>query len=304
MPRVKTNAITIEYECFGSKDAQAIVLISGLGMQMIRWPVPFCEMLASHGYHVIRFDNRDVGLSSWFNDALVPDLSILATALAKGERPSVPYTLYDMAKDTVALLDALAIEKAHIVGRSMGGMIAQLVASEHPHRALSLTSIMSSTGNPGLPPTSPEVMAILTQRAPHPLEDEKGFLAHAITLSRVIGSPGYPFDEEAQRAQILAEVHRAYNPAGFGRQIAAIALTGDLRARLNTIIAPTLVIHGAQDMLVSVAGGRDTAANIKGAALKIIEGMGHDFPPGLYTTITQAIAHNARREVGAKMETE
>lgn len=304
MPRVKANEISIEYECFGSKDAQVIVLISGLGMQMIRWPAPFCEMLASQGYYVIRFDNRDVGLSSWLNDAPVPDLLILATALAKGERPSVPYTLYNMADDTVALLDALAIEKAHIVGRSMGGMIAQLIASEHPDRTLSLTSIMSSTGNPGLPPTPPEVMALLTRRAPNPLEDEEGFLSHALALSRAIGSPGYPFDEEAQRIQISAEVHRAYNPAGFGRQIAAIALTGDLRLRLNTVIAPSLVIHGVEDKLVSVAGGRDIAANIKGAALKIIEGMGHDFPPDLYTTIIQAIVQNACRERDARMETE
>jgi pimeloyl-ACP methyl ester carboxylesterase len=200
-----------------------------------------------------------------------------------------------MADDAVGLLDALEIEWAHIVGKSMGGMIAQLVASEHPHRTLSLTSIMSSMGNPGLPPATPEAMAVLARRAPHPLEDAEGFLPHSIALSREIGSPGYPFDEAAQRAQALAEVKRARNPAGFGRQIAAIAATGDRRLRLNTIVAPTLVVHGAADNLVPVAAGQDTAANIKGAELRVIEGMGHDVPPELYETLAQAIAGNARR---------
>jgi pimeloyl-ACP methyl ester carboxylesterase len=295
MPKVEANGIAIAYDSFGSREAEPILLISGLGVQMIRWTASFCEMLAAQGYRVIRLDNRDVGLSTHFNDAPVPQLAAVASAAPRGERPEVPYTLYDMANDAVGLLDTLEIERAHIVGRSMGGMIAQLVASEHPHRTLSLTSIMSSTGNPGLPPATPEAMAALTRRAPHPLEDEEGFLAHSIALSRVIGSPGYPFDEAAQRAQALAEVKRAYNPAGFGRQIAAIAATGDRRKRLNTIVAPTLVVHGAADNLVPVAAGRDTAANIKGAELTVIEGMGHDLPPELYETLAQAIAGNARR---------
>jgi pimeloyl-ACP methyl ester carboxylesterase len=198
--KTKANGIAIEYDSFGSEEAEAILLISGLGVQMIRWTVPFCETLAAQGYRVIRFDNRDVGLSTHFDDAPVPELVTVVSALARGEQPNVPYTLYDMANDAVGLLDALEIERAHIVGRSMGGMIAQLVASEHPHRILSLTSIMSSTGNPGLPPATPEAMAMLTQRAPHPSEDEEGFLAHSIALARAIGSPGYPFDETAQRA--------------------------------------------------------------------------------------------------------
>jgi pimeloyl-ACP methyl ester carboxylesterase len=295
MPMVEANGIAIAYDSFGSQDAEPLLLISGLGVQMIRWTAPFCAMLAAQGYRVIRFDNRDVGLSTHFDHAAVPELTALAQALGRGERPDVPYTLHDMANDAVALLDMLEIERAHIVGRSMGGMIAQLVASEYPHRTLSLTSIMSSTGNPGLPPPTPEAMAMLMRRAPHPSEDEEGFLAHGIAVSRVIGSPGYPPDEAAQRAQALAEVKRAYNPAGFGRQIAAIAITGDLRARLNTIVAPTLVIHGAADNLVPAAGGRDTASNIKDARLRIIEGMGHDLPPELYVDVTSAIAGNARR---------
>jgi pimeloyl-ACP methyl ester carboxylesterase len=295
MPKAHVNGINIEHDGFGSEDAAAILLISGLGVQMTRWTAPFCQMLAAQGFHVIRFDNRDVGLSTHFADSPVPDLAAVAGALARGERPELPYTLDDMADDAVGLLEALGIERAHIVGRSMGGMIAQIVASEHPERTLTLTSIMSSSGNPGLPPSSPEAMAVLTQRAPHPSQDEKGFLDHSVRAARILGSPGLPFDEAAQRAQALGEAKRAYNPAGFGRQIAAIVAAGDRRARLNTIAAPTLVLHGAADPLIPLAGGKDTAANIKGAELRVIEGMGHEIPPGLYQTVVQAIADNARR---------
>ncbi|QCI64330.1 alpha/beta fold hydrolase [Phreatobacter stygius] len=295
MPKATANGIAIAYDSFGPKAAEPILLISGLGVPMIRWTLPFCQALAGHGYQVIRFDNRDIGLSTHCDGAPVPEIAAVAAAVARGERPDVPYTLHDMAEDAVGLLDALGIERAHAVGRSMGGMIAQVMASEHPHRVLSLTSIMSSTGNPDLAGATPEAMAALTRPAPHPLEDQAGFLAHSLALSRVIGSPGYPFDEAAQRVQALAELARAYNPAGFGRQIAAIAAAGDRRARLSTITVPTLVVHGAADKLVPAAGGRDTAANIRGAELKVIDGMGHDLPPELHETIIQAIVGNARR---------
>jgi pimeloyl-ACP methyl ester carboxylesterase len=172
MPKLRVNQIVIEYDSFGLEDAEAILLISGLGTQMIRWSVPFCRALASRGYRVTRFDNRDAGLSTHLDEAPVPDLASVAAALARGEALNVPYTLFDMAGDTIGVLDGLSIEQAHIVGRSMGGMIAQLVASEHPHRTLSLTSIMSGSGNPENPPPVPEVMALLTSRAPHPSEDE------------------------------------------------------------------------------------------------------------------------------------
>lgn len=295
MPKAHVNGISIEHDSFGSEDAEPILLISGLGVQMIRWTAPFCEKLAAQGFHVIRFDNRDVGLSTHFADSPVPDLAAVAGALARGERPDVPYTLDDMADDAVALLDALGIKRAHIVGRSMGGMIAQIVASEHPERTLTLTSIMSSSGNPGLPPSSPEAMAMLTQRAPNPSLDEKGFLDHSVRAARILGSPAFPFDEVAQRAQALSEAKRAYDPAGFGRQIAAIVAQGDRRARLNTIAVPALVLHGAADPLIPLAGGEDTAANIKHAELSVIEGMGHEIPPGLYETVALAIAGNALR---------
>jgi pimeloyl-ACP methyl ester carboxylesterase len=300
MPKAEANGIAIEYDGFGSEDAEPLLLISGLGVQMIRWTAGFCEMLAARDFRVIRFDNRDAGLSSHLNDAVVPELAALARALQRGERPEVPYTLDDMADDAVGLLDALGIERAHIVGRSMGGMIAQLVASRYPSRTLSLASIMSSTGNPGLPPPAPEAMAMATRRAPDPSHDEEGFIAHNIAFARAIASPFHRFDEAAQRTQTLAELRRAYNPAGFGRQLAAMAASGDLRARLNTIAVPTLVVHGANDPLMPLAGGRDTAANIRGAELLVIEGMGHDLPPELYQTVTSAIAANARRAHGRR----
>jgi pimeloyl-ACP methyl ester carboxylesterase len=295
MARAEANGISIEYDSLGDEDAETILLVAGLGMQMIRWSAEFRETLAAQGFRVVRFDNRDVGLTTHFNDVPVPELNAVAAAVALGQRPDVPYTLYDMADDAAGLLDVLGIERAHIVGASMGGMIAQLVASEHPHRTASLTSIMSNTGNPSLPPATPEAMAVLLQRPPSPFEDEEGFLAHSLASARVIGSPGYPLDEAEQRAQSLAAAKRAYNPAGFGRQIAAVTATGDRRPRLNTITAPTLVVHGAADPLVPLAGGEDTAANIEGAELKVIEGMGHDLPPQLYETLATAIAANARR---------
>ena len=244
---------------------------------------------------MIRFDNRDAGLSTHFDSASMPDLTAVADAVSRGETPDVSYTLFDMAKDAIGLLDALKIKRAHVVGRSMGGMIAQLLASEHAGRVLSLVCIMSSTGNRDLPQASPEVMAAMTSPAPHPFKDEQGYLAHCVAFSRVIAGQGYLFDESAQRDQALADVKRAYNPGGFWRHIAAIAATGDLRLRLAKISAPTLVLHGSDDPLISPESGKDTAANIKEAKLVIVDGMGHDFPPSLFGFVADAIADNARR---------
>jgi pimeloyl-ACP methyl ester carboxylesterase len=295
MHRSEVNGIILEYDSFGAEDSEPILLISGLGIQMIGWNAPFCEILAAHGYRVIRFDNRDVGLSTHFDNAPVPNLASVAEVIARGDQPDVPYTLHDMADDAVGLLDALSIKQAHIVGRSMGGMIAQLVASEHPSHTLSLAAIMSSTGNSNLPSATPEVMTMLSSRPPHPLEDEAGFLAHSIAFARMIASPAHPFDETAQKSQILTAMRRAYNPAGFARQIAAIAATGDLRASLGSITVPTLVVHGSDDPLVPMTSGKDIAANIQNADLLIIEGMGHELPPVLYDTVASAIVQNACR---------
>lgn len=290
---LEANGITLSYESFGDDDAEAILLIAGLGTQMIRWPVPFCESLAARGYRVIRFDNRDAGCSTHFTGHPVPDFSALAAALATGKRPDVPYTLHDMAADAIGLLDALSIEKAHFVGRSMGGMIAQLSASAYPGRILSLTSIMSSTGNPDLPSAAPDVMAMLTKGGPDPSEDEAGFLERSLAFARRIASPGYPFEEGHHRVLILEEARRAYDPAGFARQIAAIAATGDLRSRLAEIAVPALVVHGVDDPLVPPACGKDTAASVPGADLMLIDGMGHDLPSALHETLVDAIVRIA-----------
>jgi pimeloyl-ACP methyl ester carboxylesterase len=296
VPNVRANGISIEYDTLGPEDGEVILLISGFGVQMIRWTIPFCEILVSEGYRVVRFDNRDVGMSQHFPDAPTPNFIAVATAFARGEVPKVPYSLVDMARDAVGLLAALGIEKAHIVGRSMGGMIAQIIASDFPQRVLSLTSIMSSTGNPSLPPSKPEAMEAMTRRHPKLADDEEGFVTSSIAASRVLGSHGYPFDEGEQRFQILAEAHRSNQPAGVGRQIAALAAVGDLRPRLGFIVAPTLVIHGSDDPLVSVKAGEDTAGNIKGAELEVIKGMGHDIPSQLYQRIAESIVRNARRK--------
>jgi len=294
MAEVQANGISITYDAFGAKDAPPVLLIMGLGAQMTRWSPAFCEALAARGFRVIRFDNRDAGLSHHLIDAGVPDMAAVTAAAQKGEAPDVPYTLHDMAADAVGVLDALGIDRAHIVGASMGGMIAQLVAADHPGRTLSLTSIMSTTGNPDLPRATPEAMAVLLNRPPHP-SDEEAYLKHSVAASRAIGSPGYPADEAVLRANALSDVKRCYEPTGFSRQIAAVTATGDRRAILKTITAPTVVVHGADDPLVPVQGGHDTAANIAGAALVIIPGMGHDLPPALYDTIIDAIVSVAER---------
>lgn len=298
MPRAKANGIELEYDEKGA--GEPILLIMGLGAQMTRWPAPLYEKLVANGLRVIRFDNRDVGLSGKLDAAGVPDMSAVLAALQKGEKPPVAYTLAEMAADAVAVLDAAGAKKAHIVGASMGGMIGQVVAADYPDRVLSFTSIMSSTGNPDLPRATPEAMAVLTQRGPDPTKDLEGYLAHSVKSARVIGSPGYPFDEAFLRARAESDFRRAYCPAGFQRQYAGVMASPDRRAKLKTIKAPTIVIHGEADPLVPLAGGRDTAENIPGAELRVIPGMGHDIPPGLYDTIVEGImAAVARARVAA-----
>jgi pimeloyl-ACP methyl ester carboxylesterase len=295
MIRVETNGVELACEGFGDPSDKAVLLIAGLGAQMIRWTAPFCLALAARGYHVIRFDNRDAGCSTHISGRTAPDFGELAAALMAGRRPDVPYTLHEMAADAFGLLDALSIDRAHVVGRSMGGMIAQIMAYERPERVASLTSIMSSTGNPSLPSPAPDAMAMMTKPAPDPVSDEAAYLAHSLAFARRIAGSRYPFDEAAARRLIIEETRRAQDRSGIGRQIAAIAVSGDRRKRLATVSAPTLVIHGSEDPLFPPACGEDTAASIPTAEFMLVEGMGHDLPQQLYGAVVEAIDRTTRR---------
>lgn len=298
MARAKLNTVEIEYEARGDAKAPTILLINGLGSQMTRYPPAFCDLLVAKGFQVIRFDNRDVGLSTKFDGAKVPPMPEIVAARMRGEKPNVPYTLDDMAADAIGVLDAVGVKQAHVVGISMGGMIGQLVAANYPDRVLSFTSIMSTTGNPGLAQAKPEAMAVLTTPAPDPKADLEAFLKHSIANARTIGSPGYPFDEAVLRERATTDMERCFNPAGVGRQMAAVTATGDRRERIKTIRAPVVVLHGADDPLVPLPGGQDTAANIPGAELRVIPGMGHDMPPALYPVFVEAIMRAVERASG------
>ena len=293
MPQANVKGITLEYETRGADDGVPLLLIMGLGAQMTRWPPALCDKLVTRGFRVIRFDNRDVGLSQKFSGA--PKLEDVVGALMQGRKPDIPYTLDDMAADAIGLLDVLGIERAHVAGASMGGMIGQLVTADYPERVLSFTSIFSSTGNPALPRATPEAMAVITTRAPDPSADIEAYLDQMVINARTIGSPGFPFDEAGVRERALADVRRAYEPLGVARQLAAVTANGDRRPKLAKIKAPVVVLHGDVDPLVPVEGGRDTAASIAGAELRIVPGMGHDIPAALYDTIVEAIARAAER---------
>jgi pimeloyl-ACP methyl ester carboxylesterase len=293
MAQIAANGIKLEYEDFGPARAETILLIMGLGAQLTRWPLGLIELLTARGYRVIRYDNRDVGLSHRFHAAGPANVAqIMADAMA-AKTPKAAYTLNDMADDAAGLLDALKIYRAHIVGASMGGMIAQMVAANHQARTLSLTSIMSSTGNRALPPAKPEAMAVLMTRPES--QDLEAIVAHGMRAQKTIGSPAYPASDAELRARIEEDFHRAYYPDGFSRQMAAIIASGDRREALKKIIAPTVVLHGADDPLVPIDGGRDTAANIGGAELRVVPGMGHDLPVQLFPVVIEAIEAAAAR---------
>ena len=298
MPKTTANGIEIHYEEQGDPAAPAMLLIMGFGAQLTLWPDELVEALAAQGFRVIRYDNRDVGLSQKFDGVKAPGL-VKMTLLSKiGFTPKVPYTLADMADDGVGLLDALGIERAHIVGASMGGMIAQHVAARHPDRCLSLTTVFSTTGNPKLPPARPEAMKALITR---PDSTEEGVLVeHGMMLARTIGSPGYPAPEDRLRERTLASVRRSFYPEGPTRHLSAIVADGDRRAMLRDIAVPTFVLHGEDDPLVPCEGGRDTAASIPGAKLKTIPGWGHDLPLELVDELAGAIGEHARQSGGGK----
>ncbi len=292
MAQIEANGIMLEYEDHGDPGAPPMLLVMGLGAQLTLWPMELVESLMARGFRVIRYDNRDIGLSHKHDGARAPGMVRQMLMKRFGFNPQVPYTLADMAADGAGLLDALGIERAHVVGASMGGMIAQHIAFSHPRKVISLTSIMSTTGNPRLPPARKEALKVLTQR-PASME-EAVLVAHGVRVGRTIGSPGYPADEERLRANVTRDFRRGFYPAGMPRQLAAIIADGDRRARLAKVAAPTLVIHGEGDPLVPVEGGRDTASAIPGARLKTVPGMGHDLPPELVDEIADAIADHAR----------
>jgi pimeloyl-ACP methyl ester carboxylesterase len=286
------NKLRLAYDEFGDEKDPAIILIMGLGTQMIAWSVLFCESLAAQGFRVIRFDNRDIGLSEKIKTELEVSIPRIMLRARLGLPFKTPYTLNDMAVDAVGVLDALEIERAHFVGASMGGMIAQLVAAEHSHRCISLTSIMSTTGNPKLPAASWKATKQLISRPKNP--NEAAAIAHGKRVWAVIGSPDYPANPDELTERIRATYRRSFYPRGYRNHMAAIAANGDRRPLLQKITAPTLVIHGKADVLVPVAGGVDTAANIENAELQLIEGMGHDLPKELAPRIARMITRHAK----------
>ena len=288
----------IEYESLGNPEHPAVVLIMGLGMQLMAWPDGFCQELVARGYRVIRFDNRDCGLSGRAPGKKRANLLLAMAASALGLPVRTPYTLEDMAGDAVGLLDRLGIARAHIVGASMGGMIAQVLAAKFPQRVLSLTSIMSSSGNRKFSKPSKPARKVLLSRPADPKNPES-VIEHLVEMFGVIGSPAYPSSKDELRQRLGRSVRRAYEPAGTARQLLAIIASGDRRKLLKTITAPTLVIHGAADPLVPVAAGRDTAQNIPGATLTVIEGMGHDFPEALLPRLAAAIADHCDKILAA-----
>jgi len=292
MPKAKANNIEIEYESFGNPSSKPLLLIMGIGAQMLRWEKEFCEKFVEKGFYVIRFDNRDVGLSTKFDDAGEPDLMKMYMQMAKGEKIESLYTLNDMADDAAGLLTALEIDKAHICGASMGGGIAQILAYRHPSRVLSLTSIMSSTGNPDLPQPKPEVLKLMTQSPPTTRE---AIIEARVNRLRILHGVYFPFDEEEWRKFATASYERSHYPPGITRQFVAIRATGNIKPALSSISVPTLVIHGSEDPLVPVEGGKDTAEAIPGAELLIIEGMGHSIPIEVWPKVVDAIAKIASK---------
>lgn len=291
MPNVTANGIQIEYDTFGASSSPALLLIMGGGSQMIYWEVEFCELLAKNGHFVIRFDNRDVGLSTKFETAGIPDIM----AAMKGEPVNTAYTLEDMADDAVGLLNALGIEKAHICGASVGGMIAQVISYRHPERVLSLTSIMSSTGNPELPQIKPDVLAEVYKPVP---DGREAYIEHHVNMWRKLWSLGFPFDEKRLRALVAESYNRSYYPQGMTRQSVAVIIHGYRKSSLASIKVPTLVIHGDKDPFMSVEGGKEIAQLIPGAKLMIIDGMGHDMPKETWPKIIDAISNHTTHANG------
>lgn len=300
MPTAQNQDVSLTYETQGNPANPAILLIMGLGMQLTSWPEIFCQGLVDQGFYVVRFDNRDAGLSSKMAHLGKPNLlisyikSILHLPLSAG------YKLDDMAGDAIAVLDAAKARKAHIVGASMGGMIAQIVAGKYPERTLSLTSIMSTSGRRGLPGPTPEARRAIMSRPAEP-NDLESVIRHLSNTFRIIGSPAFPTPDAVLRERIMTSIKRSVNPAGVLRQLAAIGASGDRVDLLKGLRTRTLVIHGTSDPLVPVGAGRDVASLVPGAVLREIEGMGHDFPPELNGHLLGMIGAHCKEQAVPEM---
>jgi pimeloyl-ACP methyl ester carboxylesterase len=302
--QVQANGITIAYESFGPEDGETILLIGGTGMQLVDWPIELVEELVQRGYRVVRFDNRDVGLSTKMTEAGLPDAEAIGQALEAGEPAPLPYTLQDMAADAVGLLDALDIQQAHLVGASMGGAIAQLVAIDYPERTLSLTSLMADSGNPELPVIAkPEAFEGVP---PQPTTaDKEAFIEWQVKTWQVLDGPEYPTDEATLRAWAERNFERGFDPDGLLRQqtvsfVSHIESANHRFTNLKNIEAPTVVLQGDEDPLVPVASAEDIAARVPGAELRIIPGLGHSLPVALVPEFVEAIIAAADRATSTR----
>jgi pimeloyl-ACP methyl ester carboxylesterase len=289
MPYARNGEVDVYYETFGNAADPALLLVNGLGSQSINFSDPWCERFVASGFFTIRFDNRDTGLSTKFS-AVKPDLSPVVKARAEGKPPPVPYTVVDMAADAIAVLDAVGVARAHVMGFSMGGMIVQTLAIEHPERLHSITSVMSSTGDSDVGQSAPEAHKVLM--AP-PTTDRDSYIARQIEGIRIWGSPAY-FDEDRLRVMWGAAFDRCFCPEGVGRQMMAIIATPSRTPALGDVTVPALVIHGSADKLIDPSGGRRTAEAIPGARFELIDGMGHDYPPELWDRLVQLVTDHAQ----------
>lgn len=296
MPRAHANGIDIEYETFGAPAGRPLLLIMGLGTQMVSWPDEFCRRLASTGHYVVRFDNRDVGLSTHFDRSGTPDFERVAAAALQGLHPGVPYGLSDMALDALGLMDALEIAQAHVCGLSMGGYIAQIMAIDHPQRLLSVISMESSSGARDLPPSRPGVREALMQPAPF---RRQGYIDYMVNLHRMFSGGSQAFDPLLQAEIAGRSYDRAFHPAGVARHIAAVLAAGSRQQALRSVRLPALVIHGDADTLLPWEHGKATADAIPGAEFVLVGGLGHGMAyPGLWDEIIAAVT--AHTDAGSR----
>lgn len=294
MPSAETNGTVLEYASDGPLDGPVMLLIAGLGNQLTSWSPDFVQQLTFAGFRVIRMDHRDTGLSTHFDDAPVPVLAAVTRSVALGLDPEIPYTLSDMANDVIAVMDAVGAATFHVVGVSLGGMITQVLLTEHTSRVASATIIMARSGDSNFP-SSDSGVALLTEPVPDPKFEREAFIEHEIAKRRALGSPAYPTCDNDLRQAVAAALDRAYNPDGNARQLAASRAAPDFRGRLRTIDVPILIIHGKDDLLVPWQNGQDLAETLVRAWFLRINGMGHNLPEQLTNLFVANIISNCRR---------